>query len=398
MSHKSKTESDLATEYLKLHAQNPEYGKTSLRLLGYVLPLLEDLNAKRVLDFGCGKGALGKKLQSLGYDVSFYDPYVPEFAKDPEGQFDAVLCTDVMEHIPESELNGVLEAIASKSANVLFVISLTFADALLSDGSNAHCTIKPPAWWQQRLAPYFSNVTEVPTRQDTAVGYTSWAPKNDTVAQISQHRKLERRAAKRSELYNRPLREIGSYLLERKKLSALADLTKGKSVALVGNAKSLREKSLGGEIDAHDVVIRLNRGPIMSTEISGQKTTVLATSIPISMGLFKQRGCELALWLTPKRRKFPLWFLKKKYNCAVFPKSQHKALSRTIGSRPTSGVMALHSVLDGEPSQVTLFGFDGFASGSLSSDMTAEQAPHDFVSEQTYIDQLVERLPFLTRA
>ena len=49
---------------------------------------------------------------------------------------------------------------------------------------------------------------------------------------------------------------------------------KGKSVAIVGNAKSLFNELYGEEIDHHDVVIRFTHGYITKPESQGTKTDV----------------------------------------------------------------------------------------------------------------------------
>ena len=63
------------------------------------------------------------------------------------------------------------------------------------------------------------------------------------------------------------------------KLQALVD---GKSVAVVGNASSLFGKNQGAEIDAHDVVIRLNRGFIVDRTQQGSRTDIIGTARPLN--------------------------------------------------------------------------------------------------------------------
>ncbi|MFT4151988.1 MAG: glycosyltransferase family 29 protein, partial [Paracoccaceae bacterium] len=56
----------------------------------------------------------------------------------------------------------------------------------------------------------------------------------------------------------------------------------GRRVALVGNARSLAEGQRGAQIDAADLVIRINRAPMPSPQSHGTRTDILAlaTSIP----------------------------------------------------------------------------------------------------------------------
>lgn len=53
-------------------------------------------------------------------------------------------------------------------------------------------------------------------------------------------------------------------------------IVEGKTVALVGNAMSMLENKCADEIDAHEVVIRLNMGlpHILPLSLIGGKTTI----------------------------------------------------------------------------------------------------------------------------
>lgn len=66
--------------------------------------------AGRVLDFGIGHGADIRFLHNAGFDVSGYDPeYLPEI---PQGQFDTILCTYVLNVLLPVEQSHVLMAVS----------------------------------------------------------------------------------------------------------------------------------------------------------------------------------------------------------------------------------------------------------------------------------------------
>lgn len=383
-------------QYEALHNLQPGYGKTGLRLFPYLKPLLDDQNTKQFLDFGCGKGALGKALQTKGYNVTLYDPYVPEYSAYPEGTFDLVLCTDVMEHVPSEGIHDVLTSVSNLSKRAVFVISLTFADALLPDGTNAHCVIETADWWRQKLREVFPVVIEVPTRQATAVCFVTWQPKPQTLSALRKRKKFDtvKRRFKRNA--GRPGRRVLAAWLSRSGLAYLRVIVKDKRVAIVGNARSISDQTHGCSIDQHDVVIRLNRGPILSPEISGTKTDVLATSTWISSGLYDERGVSLLLWLTPKTRDFPEWLINTKRRAAVFPRHMQKQLIADVGERPSSGVLAIEAVMHCQPAEVSVFGYDGFSSRSLSGSQSAQTAPHDFALETKYLDAVSRENPTLS--
>ena len=129
--------------------------------LEYIVKLIELTEAKSLLDFGCGKGkqysGWGELTAhiTLGMMPALYDPGVKEFEKIPEGKFDGVYSTDVMEHIPKDELADALEIIFSKASKFVFLAICTApAIQLLPNGENAHCTLERIDWWKEIVEKY----------------------------------------------------------------------------------------------------------------------------------------------------------------------------------------------------------------------------------------------------
>lgn len=374
--------------YKTLHSSNPQYGRTGVRTLPYVQALIDDVKGLRILDFGCGKGVLGLKLQEkFGLDVNYFDPYIPEFSAQPTGPFDVVLSTDVLEHVHEDELDDVLAHVASLSTKAVFIVSLTFADTLLDSGDNAHVTIRSATWWQNRLSKHFPTVVEVATRQDTAVCFVTWQPRNQTIAKLRRLRRSQRILKHFMHFALSPVKSLASFGPFSVSSSQIKSELVGKSVALVGNAKSLSNSEFGTEIDSHDVVIRLNRGPIIFARSHGTRTDIVATSMPVSSGLLDNRNVKRVLWMTPKRGYAPLWAFKRQ-NTFFYPKSAFATLCSKLGSRPSTGIMTIDFLLSTDISKLKLFGFDGFKSLSLSGDRTEKDVIHDFVREEKYITNL----------
>tara|TARA_R110000824_G_scaffold196011_2_gene379005 strand:- start:269 stop:784 length:516 start_codon:yes stop_codon:yes gene_type:complete len=114
--------------------------------------LIDKHNCSTILDYGCGNALeyLHKKTHELVWNVSavLYDPNHPQYNKLPDDEFDGVVCTDVMEHIPEPCVASVLDKIFSRSKKfVFFNISVRKAAKTLPNGENAHITVKPTEWW-----------------------------------------------------------------------------------------------------------------------------------------------------------------------------------------------------------------------------------------------------------
>lgn len=108
-----------------------------------------------VLDYGCGSCNLEKAINSIFKiaDVTNYDPFIEQYSKEPEGQFDVVTCYDVMEHVEIQCVPNTIKYIADKAKYiVLFSICCVDAKKTLPDGRNAHITQKSPQWWISEIS------------------------------------------------------------------------------------------------------------------------------------------------------------------------------------------------------------------------------------------------------
>ena len=126
--------------------------------------LVDRTGAQTVLDYGSGKGrqydavplrdAAGNEYPGvLDYwnidEVRCYDPGYPPYSKYPEGNFDGVICTDVLEHCPEEDIPWILDELFGFASRFVFANVASYpALQRLPNGENAHCTIKPTAWWR----------------------------------------------------------------------------------------------------------------------------------------------------------------------------------------------------------------------------------------------------------
>ncbi len=133
-----------------------------------VKALIERTGAQNVLDYGAGKGQAydmrnvrlpGQReaVESIQdyWDVDYvqlYDPGYSPHSRLPEGRFDGVICTDVLEHLPEDDLPWILGEIFGYAERfVLLTIACYPAEKHLPNGDNAHVTIRPPEWWEARI-------------------------------------------------------------------------------------------------------------------------------------------------------------------------------------------------------------------------------------------------------
>jgi hypothetical protein len=165
---------ELVGLYSKMHIEGeaqrnrpPEKVYPGESLPVHALPikvLIDSTQAKTLLDYGAGKG-LQYQWQNMkltdgrtvpdfktfwGVDsITCYDPAYPPFTKLPKGKFDGVICTDVLEHCAESDVEWILDEIFGYAKKFVYAnIACHKAKATLSNGENAHCTARPQEWWQ----------------------------------------------------------------------------------------------------------------------------------------------------------------------------------------------------------------------------------------------------------
>lgn len=374
--------------YVALHQKDPSYGRTGRRLVPYVRLLVRDISACSLIDYGCGKSDLATRFRNDGVTrAARYDPYIESLSLRPEGSFDMAVNTDVLEHVPENELDRVIADMQSFTDKVVFVISTTFADKILDNGENAHCTIRDPAWWRSKLQKHFAVVEQIPTLRDTACSFLTWAPKPSTLLKLEKQKQSDKRKERLRRILALPKCVAYSLVTRHTTQSELNSALQGRSVALVGNSTRLQDYSFGSEIEEHDIIIRINRGPIIHALSHGARTDWIATSAPVSSGLAKGRKVSHVLWMTAKRRRMPAWMFKNR-NVFINPAKNYRALQDRLGTRPSTGIMMIDLLARSACSKIDLYGFDFFAARSLSGARAATETPHDFDAEKRYFEEL----------
>lgn len=142
--------------YRELHASQ-KYGTGSMsegfkKKLLATLPPIKD--GENVIDFGCGQSQDAKKLWPQA-KVTRYDPAISGIDKMPKTEHCAGLCFEVMEHIPEDEVIGILSQMKSLARIWAITVHTGPAAQKLATGENAHCTQRPVEWWMQKFREVF---------------------------------------------------------------------------------------------------------------------------------------------------------------------------------------------------------------------------------------------------
>ena len=167
----------------------------------------------------------------------------------------------------------------------------------------------------------------------------------------------------------------------------LADLD-GRHIALIGNARSLAQASHGPAIDAADLVVRINRAPMPSAASHGSRTDWLALATRLSDADRARLDPDRILWMSPKRKRLD-WRTASGAGFYLHPLTDYEALRGRLSAPPTTGAMMIDLLLRGPLASLTLYGFDFFASLSLSGRRGAADVPHDFNEEAAWVQDLL---------
>lgn len=141
-------------QYVRLHEKG--FGHGGAYWAPVIAGLVMDYGLQTGLDYGCGQGLLQKAAKNffdqMGRHQDFqfegWDPGDPGAGDPPNGPFDIVACTDVLEHVEPELVPFVVGRMCAMTGKVLFlVINLLMSSAFLPDGRNAHLCIRSPDWW-----------------------------------------------------------------------------------------------------------------------------------------------------------------------------------------------------------------------------------------------------------
>jgi hypothetical protein len=143
-------------ENIRQHTESTGYGERGYKHLPDVLAFAQRIDAKSVLDYGCGKGSLATHARRVSpLPFTNYDPAIPMYAAEP-APADLVVCTDVLEHIEPLCLQDVLQHLASLGLKgFYFQIACRPAKRVLSDGRNAHLLVREPYFWLDNVRHHF---------------------------------------------------------------------------------------------------------------------------------------------------------------------------------------------------------------------------------------------------
>lgn len=163
------TNKNYVEQYKLLNDKNKLYYESNLSIFNMVNEIslfIDYLKPKNILDYGCGNGVLLKLLRHKYPEINIdgYDPAIKEFSVIPQNHYDMIINTDVLEHIPKSDIGDVVNHIKSLSNNVFFCLHHGKAWTILPNGENAHTTIEPKEWYHNLMKKYFDIIIPLNAR------------------------------------------------------------------------------------------------------------------------------------------------------------------------------------------------------------------------------------------
>lgn len=166
----------------------------------------------------------------------------------------------------------------------------------------------------------------------------------------------------------------------------------GKRVALIGNARALADQSYGAEIDSADVIIRINGAPMPAAVSHGTRTDWLALAVRLAPDQYDRLGQPRLLWLSPKLKRLS-WAAFRAPGFFRYPLPRYQRLRNRLGTGPTTGIMMIDLLATSAMAELRLYGFDFFASLSLSGPRTKADVGHNFDGEAAFVADLSARDP-----
>ena len=160
--------------------------------------------------------------------------------------------------------------------------------------------------------------------------------------------------------YDEPINEQDAHILHicgrdkslminpYEEIRPILEYIKGKSVAIVGNAKSIFDKNFGSEIDDHDIIIRFNRGFITKPESQGTKTSILFMATPLNID---------------EKASFKAWFyVNRSRNTTsgdyTISDTMRARLKAWLGKQPSTGFMAIDICREAKVKSIDIYGFN----------------------------------------
>lgn len=162
-----------------------------------------------------------------------------------------------------------------------------------------------------------------------------------------------------------------------------------KSIAIIGNAKSLFDKTYGDEIDSHDVVIRINKGIEVCANRNlisshGKKVDVWCFNLYSSLENF-DNTMKKQLPQTYKRLQMNYSPPTEKFDSSTSVNDINEIKNIVAPKKITTGFRMLHYITKFKTTSVTIYGFDWKETPTYYMNYkSTTDLSHDYIKEKDY--------------
>lgn len=163
----------------------------------------------------------------------------------------------------------------------------------------------------------------------------------------------------------------------------------GKSIAVIGNAKSLFNKNYGKEIDSHDVVIRINKG----IEVCANSKLILSHGKKVDIWCFNLYK-SLENFDNFMKKQIPQNYKRLQMNYSPLTGHFDSTISETAinevknifaPKKITTGFRILHYLTKFDTSKVDVYGFDWKETPTYYVNYVSKSdIDHDYKKEKEY--------------
>lgn len=159
---------DLIRQYRKMASSGSFRGLSIVQHGAQIAEVTKAHGVRTLLDYGSGAGAAYREPYNVHHawgvkraNIRLYDPSFKTFCTPPESgtRYDGVICSDVLEHIPEGQLDVFVQTLFSHARKFVWAsVCCRPAKKLFPNGTNPHVTVKPLQWWQDLFADFAGEI------------------------------------------------------------------------------------------------------------------------------------------------------------------------------------------------------------------------------------------------
>lgn len=150
---------DLEGAYRTIAAKGDQFrGLSIIQYAEQIGELIARTESRTLLDYGSGAGDAYEEPimlhQNWGIEKpTLYDPAFPAIDQLPGGKFDGVVCSDVLEHVKEGDVEVLIQRLFVYAERFLWAsVCCRPAKKFFADGTNMHITIRKMSWWRDRFS------------------------------------------------------------------------------------------------------------------------------------------------------------------------------------------------------------------------------------------------------